>query len=209
MTPAVEPSHEDYEGPRRPEAFAAKPKRPRRPLAVDVGDVICTRTPKGWPGYLIRLGAALRDRPSTVNHVIVVWKRDDAGTLWGIQGQPGGVNQVDVRLALKAPYTITNAAQPKTEVQRYVIASEAEAFLGKEYDWTGIALDAMDAIGAHNLWRSKWGKDGVPPAHVVCSSMADWLYDHVGLASPGGRFDRRVTPGDWAAWIMEEGWRHV
>jgi hypothetical protein len=176
-------------------------------MVPGIGDVLCTRTPKGWPAFLIRLGAALKDDPSTVNHVIVVHHKDAAGTLWGIEGRPGGVGWVDVRHALRQPYTLSNSEQPKDEVQRTAIATAAEALIGTPYDWTGIGLDAMRAIHAPELWASKWGKDGVAPAHVVCSSMADWLYDHVGLASPGAQYDRTVTPGDWARWIMEKGWR--
>lgn len=173
-------------------------------LVIDVGDIICTRNPKGWPAYLIRLGAAILDKPNTVNHVIVAHHVDEAGTFWGVEGRPGGVGWVDMRRALKAPYTLTNAAQPKTLEQRLAIAKVVEGMLGTPYDWAGIVGDAMDAIHAQNLWASQWGEDRLPPSHVVCSSLADWVYEHVGLASPAK--DRNVTPGDWAAFITERGW---
>jgi len=174
--------------------------------AVDVGDVLCTRNPTGWAARLIRFGAALLGAPNTVNHVIVVHHRDGGGTLWGIEGRPGGVGYVDVKKALKSPYTMTNVAQPKDEGQRFIIAKAAEGLLGTPYDWHGIVLDGMKAIRAEGLWRSKWGDEHTPPAHVVCSSFADWLYDQVGLPSPGEKFDRTVTPGDWAQFIIEKGW---
>lgn len=174
-------------------------------MNVDIGDIVCTRNPKGWPAFFIRLGAALRDRPNTINHVIIVHHRDKAGTLWGIEGRPGGVGWVDMRRALKSPYTISNADQPKGPVQRSDIARFSEALLGTPYDWGGIVKDGMEAIHADALWRSKeWGD--TPPAHVVCSSFADWVYDRTGLPSPGLRFDRSVTPGDWAQFIIERGW---
>lgn len=173
--------------------------------ALGVGDVLCTRNPKGWPARLIRLGAALLDRPNTVNHVIVVHHRDKAGTWWGVEGRPGGVGWVDLTHALKGRYTLDNRLQPKTAVQRAAIADAAKGLLGTPYDWAGIALDGMEAIGADALWASTL--DGEAPAHVVCSTLADWAYDYVGLPSPGARFDRTVTPGDWAAFITEEAWR--
>lgn len=171
-------------------------------MPVLPGDVVCTRSPKGWPAFLIRLGAALRDRPNTVNHVIIAHHFDDAGTLWGVEGRPGGVGWVDMHGALAGPYTIDNRHQPKTDAQRAAVCAAAEGLLGTPYDWVGIAQDAMDAIGAQDLWAQKW--NGEVPAHVVCSSLADWAYEHVGLASPTP--DRTCTPGDWAAFITTKGW---
>lgn len=176
-------------------------------MKVDIGDVICTRNPKGLPAFFIRLGAAFLDRPNTVNHVIVVHHYDKVGTLWGIEGRPGGVGYVDVRQALKSPYTISNALQPKNSGQRFVIAKAAEGLIGTPYDWRGIVEDGMRAIGAQELWKDKWGDEKTPPAQVVCSSFADWVYDYCKLPSPGRRFDRNVTPGDWAKFIIEEQWR--
>lgn len=173
-------------------------------MTINKGDVLCTRNPKGWPAYFIRLGAAIRDRPSIVNHVIVAHHVDKAGVWWGVEGRPGGVGWVDLRRAMKSPYTITNAAQPKTVEQREEIAYVAKGLLGTPYDWQGIVADGMEAISAQELWNS-W--TDTPPAHVVCSSLADWVYDRVGLASPGQKFDRTVTPGDWAQFIIEKGWK--
>jgi hypothetical protein len=175
-------------------------------VTVQPGDVVCTKTPKGWPAFLIRLGAALRDRPNTVNHVIVVHHTDAAGTLWGIEARPGGVGWVDMRSALAAPYTVSNAAQLKTNDQRVAVCRAVEGMLGTPYDWQGIAFAAAQAVHAQLLWASlEWGSK--PPAHVVCSALADWAYEHVGLASP--QPDRTCTPGDWAAWITERAWRRL
>lgn len=183
-------------------------KQPLRP-----GDVVCTRTPRGWQVFLIRLGAAFRDRPNTVNHVIVVHHRDDAGTLWGIEARPGGVGWVDVAAAVRASgrYSLNNVEQPKSDMQRQSICDAVAGMIGTPYDWTGIALAGMDAIGAQKLWRERTCleqlKLDVPPAHVICSSLADWAYDRVQLASPGLIGGRSTTPGDWARFIMEEAWR--
>lgn len=174
---------------------------------VGIGDVICTRNPRGIPAFLIRLGAALLDRPNTVNHVIIVHHYDEAGTLWGIEGRPGGVGYIDVRKALKNPYTISNASQPKTEEQRFIIAKAAEGLIGTPYDWQGIVEAGMKAIRAQILWSSDWGDEKTPPAQVICSSFADWVYDYCEVPSPGKRFDRNVTPGDWAKFIIERGWK--
>lgn len=172
---------------------------------IGIGDVICTRNPKGWPAFLIRMGACLQDRPNITNHVIVAHHIDKAGTFWGIEGRADGVGYINLKSALAAPYTISNYQQPKTEEQRFVIAKAAEGLIGTPYDWRGIAQDAMEAIGAQAWWDTKI--DGKVPAQLVCSSLADWLYDYCGLPSPGGKFDRNVTPGDWAKFIIEEEWR--
>lgn len=166
------------------------------------GDILCTRNATGFAARMIRLGAALRDRPNTVNHVVIAHHVDAAGTLWGIEGRPGGVGWVDCRHYLKGAYTLDNREQPKTDAQRQAVCHAANGLLGTPYDWVGIAADGMDAIHAPDLWAQDWPK--CPPAHVVCSSLADWVYEHVGLASP--QPDRTCTPGDWAAFIAEKGW---
>ena len=173
---------------------------------IGPGDVLCTRSEKGLGSFLIRLGAALRNRPNLHNHVVIVHHRDAAGTWWGIEGRPGGVGWVDMAHYLKSDWTLGNIDQPKTSKQRTEIVNVAKSLLGTPYDWTGIALDAMEAISAQELWAGHWGKGDTPPAHVVCSSLADWIYDHIGLASPGAFKDRTISPGDWAEFIIREGW---
>lgn len=176
-------------------------------LDLNIGDVLCTRNPTGWMARLIRLGAAFLDRPNISNHVIVVHHKDPKGLWWGLEGKPGGVGYIALtRRVLRAPYVISNTEQPKTEEQRFMIAKAAERLIGTPYDWAGIAIDGLEALGV-NLWDTfgEWGPE--PPGHVVCSAFADWCYDVVGLPSPGREFDRTVTPGDWAKFIIERNWR--
>jgi hypothetical protein len=169
---------------------------------VRPGDVVACRSQRGFVAAMIRLGAALLDRPNTVNHVIVAHHRDAEGTLWGIEGRPGGVGWRDLGPVLRQPYTVSNAEQPKTEEQRATVCTTMEALLGTEYDWFAIAGDGLEALHVHNLWGQKWAQ-GVP-GHVVCSSGADFAYARAQLAAP--RPDRDCTPGDWAAFIMSRGW---
>lgn len=173
------------------------------------GDVVCVRT-TGFAGLLIRLGAALLDRPNMRNHVAIVHHRDAAGVLWGVEARPGGVGWVDMDNYLASPFTISNAEQPKTDEQRTAIAQAAESMLQTPYDWTAIAADAMKAIRADRLWQAKSYGEGQVPAQVVCSSLADYLYAKVGLANPGmvdGDAVRFTTPADWDLFIETEAWR--
>src|SRR4051812_43487767 len=103
-----------------------------------IGDVLVVRTSKIW-GKLIRLGAALSDSPNLTDHVAIVHHRDDAGTLWCVEGRPGGVGYADARKYLGSAYTLNNVKQPKSDGQRYQIAVVAESMLGTPYDWIGIA----------------------------------------------------------------------
>lgn len=168
-----------------------------------VGDVIATRNPKGIGPYFIRLAQALRDRPNTVNHIIVVHHRDPKGVWWGIEGRPGGVGNVALTpRKVTQPFVLSNRGQEKTEEQRFLVAKAVEELLGAPYDWGGIALDGLHAIGV-NLWNVQWGSE--PPGQVVCSALADWAYERVGLESPAP--DRTCTPGDWAQLIYERGWQ--
>lgn len=176
------------------------------PSTLQPADILVTRTKKGLFPRAIRLAAALQDKPNLGNHVVVVHHIDAAGTIWGIEGRPGGVGWVDCKKYLGSPWTVSNAAQPKTDQQRVDVCTAAEGMLATPYDWEGIVLDGMKAIGAQELWTDKeWGKQA--PAHVVCSSYAAWLYCHVGLAAPAQLQDSRTTtPGDWGQFIVTTGW---
>lgn len=176
---------------------------------VAPGDVVLVRT-KGLVGALIRFGAALLDRPNVHNHVAIVHHRDASGTLWGIEARPGGVGWIDMDGYLGDPYTMSNSEQPKTQAQRDQIISVAESLLQTPYDWTAIATDAMKAIRADRLWKAKSYGEGEVPTQVVCSSLADYVYAKVGLASPGlidGDAVRFTTPADWDLFIDTKAWR--
>lgn len=167
---------------------------------IDVGDVLVTRG-GSWPQWLVRIGAAMLDQSNLVDHVAVVSHRDDAGTWWVIEGKPGGVGYVDARNYLANRYTVNNALQPKTPEQRLQIAKVLVGMLGTPYDWRGIVGDAMVAIRAQELWKSRDWDDGKPPAQVVCSSLAAWVYRHVGLAFPTRHPVRLTIPADWDEFI--------
>lgn len=156
------------------------------------------------PAWLIRVGGWLRGQHAGSDHVLVVHHRDDAGTWWGIEGRPGGVGWVD--LATYPHVTSSNAGQPKTEAHRLEICAVMKGLLGTPYDWPAIVADAMDALRIQQLWRSAdFGEQA--PAHVVCSSAADWVYEHVGLASPGGTYGTRwTTPADWELFNRGSAW---
>lgn len=178
---------------------------------LDIGDVVLTRSrPKNFWGKLavraIRLGAAIHDQPNIWNHVAIVHHIDDTGTLWGVEGRPGGVGWVDMRNWVNDGWVLSNADQPKTEDQRAQIAAASEALIGTAYDWSGIAIDAGRAVAGlwATLWPEKWHNYRAAPGHVVCSSLADWVYGKVGLGSP--RADRACTPADWAQYILDRGW---
>jgi hypothetical protein len=177
------------------------------PGVIEPGDVVLTRS-KGWVGWIIRFGAALLDRPNIRNHVIVVHHRDDAGTLWGIEGRPGGVGWVDMTAVMRSRLTSTNAAQPKDLRARATIASAVEAAIERPYDWGAIAQAAAESLRIDRLWRSpEFREDGLVPAGVICSALADWAYERAGLASPGGAGRTRyTTPADWDLFIQSRGW---
>jgi cell wall-associated NlpC family hydrolase len=164
---------------------------------IKAGDVLCTRA-TGWAPRLIRLGAAFLDKPDTVNHVAIVHHQDAKGEWVCIEGRPGGVGWSPAAKYLDSPWTLSNAHQPKTDEQRQQIVAASEALLGRPYDWRGIALDAAKAVGINvpARWEGKWNA-----AQVVCSSLAAYVYNKVGLARPAGDL-QTITPGDWADFII-------
>lgn len=169
------------------------------------GDVLTVWDPRNpLPAWAIRIGGWLRGHRSAADHVVVAHHTDPGGVLWGIEGRPGGVGWVDV--ATYPNITSSNAGQPKTDAQRIAICEAAVGLLGTPYDWVGILADARQALRIDHLWRSRDFGD-TAPAHVVCSSVADWLTERVGLASPGGTADTRwTTPPDWESFNRSSGW---
>lgn len=174
---------------------------------VNVGDIVCTREGKWWISGAIRLGARLLGLPAFVNHVIIVHHFDNVANRWiGIEGRPGGVGWVDLTDRLVNPLTNANTEQPKREEHRYLIAKAAESLLGAPYDWNAIAEDARIAARLWLRTAEEWPEEAVP-GHVVCSSFADWAYEKVGLANPGGSsMTRFTTPGHWDRFIIGREW---
>jgi hypothetical protein len=171
---------------------------------VEPGDVLAVRTPGGWgtPQWWIRVGAAIANKPDLSNHIAVVHHWDTKGTLWVIEGRPGGVGWRSADDYLASRYMLNNAAQPKNQNQRQLVCAAVEKLIGTGYDWEAIAADAADDL--HFGWAPKW--HGQVPGHVVCSSLACAGYDDAKLARPKG--DPRVDqPADWDTWILTQGWK--
>jgi hypothetical protein len=176
---------------------------------VEIGDVVTVDTGNHLFARLIRFGELIKGTPTHIDHVVIVHHNDAAGTWWGIEARPGGVGYVDMNLYLDSPfarYGNSNAAQPRTDAQRTAIAAVAGSMLGVEYDWKGgIAADALDAFHADKVADELdkfWGwKDPsnprIRPAHVVCSSLAAWIYGELGLGRPAVTDEERCTPADW------------
>ena len=169
------------------------------------GDVLVCDGTAGL-SKVIEVGAVLVGEPAA-SHVAIYHHSDANGTPWAIEGRPGGVGWRDATDYARDPRTITNADEPKTQAQRETISVYAEKMLGTSYDWVhGIAEDALLALDLPALWKPE--KDtGVVPCQVVCSSLAAWVYDRADLDAPHPEDWRHVTPGAWALFIAQQGWR--
>jgi hypothetical protein len=172
--------------------------------AVLPGDVILVRT-GSLSSAMIRLGAALRDAPNLANHVAVIDHTDLHGTVWCIEGRPGGVGWRDASAYLASPWRLDNAAQPKTPPQRAAICAAMHAMLGTPYDWTAIVADGADDLRIRLPWEPVW--HGTVPGHVVCSSAAWFAYGKAGLAAPPG--GRECQPSDWDQFILTRAWEEA
>jgi cell wall-associated NlpC family hydrolase len=173
------------------------------------GDVWAVDTGSSLSARLIRVGAVLAGQPGIVNHVVGVHHQDRRGRWWGVEGRPGGVGWADLGRYRRGPLARlgnSNAAQPKTAVQRQAVCAAAAALVGVPYDWAGgIGADALDALGLGDLagvldgmWG--WRRGGTAPGHVVCSSLYAWVYAKAGLSGPRGE---RCTPASW--WTFNNG----
>ena len=180
---------------------------------VQPGDLLLTAG-KGFAAEVIRLGAAVRDRPNLVNHAIVV-HHETGGVLWGIEGRPGGAGWVDCRRAMADRRTVHNASQPGRDavLRESLCRTVEQAMLGRAYDWTAIARSAVESLRLDRLWseRGLWVEFSEDPRDipgaVICSALADWAYERAGWANPGDAARTRYTrPEDWLALWIEKGW---
>lgn len=177
---------------------------------LNPGDVVAVDTGNAAQDDLIRLGALLDGTPAPANHVVIVHHADKAGTLWGIEGRPGGVGYVDMAKytgSVLAKYANSNTALPRGLFQSDAVCTTAFRLLGTPYDWQGgIAADALVALHLGDLAAKLdtwWGwHDGtnLRPGHVVCSSLAQWVYAHLGLPCPKVADAELCTPADWWAY---------
>lgn len=182
-------------------------------IAVEpqVGDVLAVYTGNQLPDELIRAGAVFEGQSGLNNHIVVVHHATE-GVWWGLEGKPGGVGWADLTRYLNDPHTTHNCAQPKDTPSRDLVAKRGELMLGTPYDWAAITDDTLTALHlpalfthhGHDAWPT--GPDDPVPAHVVCSSLAAYLYAVAGLAHPGVHPDRLCTPADWTEFNLAEGW---
>jgi hypothetical protein len=164
------------------------------------GTVLVVRSP-GFPGSLIRLGAALRGKPNLSNHVAIYVKTDARGTRWCLEGRPSGFGWEDARRYLADRNTLANTAQPMDDGQRKLICDQARAMVGTGYDWEAIAADAANDLGF--TWEPVW--HGQVAGQVVCSAGACYAYDQAKVPRPPGNA-RTDQPEDWDSWILDKGW---
>jgi hypothetical protein len=171
------------------------------------GDLVVVRTP-GFFAWIIRLGQMLQGKPDLRNHVAMLHHTVN-GVNWYLEGRPGGLGWKAFKVTddayLNSPWTVTNAAQPKTDGQREAVCAAMRRLFGAPYDWGAIDADAASALRLPDWW-AKWGSSSVMPGHVVCSSSAAWAYPQGGLAAPEVDGGRMTEPADWDEFIMERAW---
>jgi hypothetical protein len=168
------------------------------PVLVQPGDVLAVRT-SGFAAAAIRFGSALLGRPNISNHIAVVHHVDAEGTVWCIEGRPGGVGWRSAADYVSSPWTLVNSAQPKTAEQRVLISRAMTAMLGTRYDWEAIVDDGLTDL---HLWHPV---AGVVHGETVCSALAAYGYDQAKLPRPKGA-ERLVQPSDWDTWIVTRAW---
>lgn len=174
--------------------------------ALQPGHVLAVRT-GGWAADLIHLGERLHGLPDLDNHVAVMHHYDVHGVPRGLEGRPGGIGWVDLNRYLGHPGTVMNTSQDLSS-DGELIAQEAEALVGTDYDWRAIFGDAVTDLGLPDLadlWEAPW-HGGAPPEEMVCSSYAAWLYAKYKKPHPCTGRERGCQPGDWTAFIDAQGW---
>jgi hypothetical protein len=186
-------------------------------LPAAPGDVLAVhgKDTANWGQRLIRIGGVLRGHTGVANHVQIITHRDKLGRWMGIEGKPGGVGLCDCTPALNDRLTRSNHGQPRPGGKPAMDAFLADCakIFGVQYDWVGIGMDTLEAVGAGDLaakidqlWR--WpSKGNLLPGHVVCSSAAAILYSRRQWAEPTGDApDRTCTPPQWWDFSDSRAW---
>jgi hypothetical protein len=167
---------------------------------VGIGDVLAVRG-QGIAAGAIRLGAELIDESNIDAHIAVIHHVDANGTVWAIEGRPGGVGWRDAADYLNSPFTITNRRQRKTDERRQLVAVTMKSMLGTDYDDRAIFEDGLRDLHIPDPWAEKWQFESqgqlMLPGHVVCSSAAVVGYFRAGLQYPQNVDPAHVQPADW------------
>ncbi len=177
------------------------------------GDVIVVPQGNFWLRLLIGIGEGLRGHSfkySKYGHVIVVHHVDEIGRLWGVEATPTGVGW-RILDTFDGHFGLSNAEQPKTCAQRDRIVALLGKAVGSRYDYSAYIRLALEAIGITPQWTwlNEYSDTEVPPSWV-CSALADWEYEQIGLANPGGgSITRFTTPDEWAKFIDKKEWENA
>lgn len=175
-------------------------------ILLQPADLVVVRT-SGFFAGVIRFGEMLQGKPDLRNHV-AMFHHSANGVNWYLEGRPGGLGwrpfKADQDGYLLSKWTVTNAAQPKTDTQRHTACLVMRRMLGAPYDWEAIEADAANALHMPDLWPN-W--TGQMPGHVVCSSSAAEAYRESLLPAPEIGGGRLTEPADWDEFIMEQGWK--
>lgn len=169
-------------------------------LVMKPGDILVVRG-GGLASTMIRLGAALHNRPNLDGHVAIMHHYDSSGVPWGLEGKPGGVGWRDLRDYLKDPWMFNNCLQPgRRDLDRELFAQDAVGMIGTPYDWRGILGDGFDDMNV-KLWNPEWAP-GQKPGAVVCSSYAAYLYEKYKWDHPSLGDERYCQPSDWDEYVI-------
>ena len=121
------------------------------PITAQPGDVLAVRT-GGWTGRIIRFGAALRDQPNLDSHIAVIHHKDAQGTLWCVEGRPGGVGLAGhPRLPVLEPDPHQRGATENAGATRRGMRHHARHDRNR-YDWSSIVADTEHAFGLNTAW---------------------------------------------------------
>jgi hypothetical protein len=170
------------------------------------GDVVITEMGIWIVRLLIWIQALLTGnlKYAKSGHIIVVSHRDAEGRLWGIEGRPGGIGWVEMDKRA-GHWGVSNVDQPKSADQRDKIVNVMKSLIGSRYDYAAYIILALDAVGISQKWTDYTGQD--VPVQFVCSAVAGYVYEDVGLDNPGGMEITRFTvPAQWARFIDEKVW---
>jgi uncharacterized protein YycO len=145
----------------------------------------------GTSGKLISLGQALIGCPSRFSHAFLVL---DNGEI--VQGEPGGAKIYPA--SAMAHRGAVCSSIPLSDAQRTAVVTIGRSLAGTPYSWADYAAIGLQRLGLPSKVLADYVADS---AHMICSQLVEYAYEHAGYPLFPAWSAGEVTPGDLAILI--------
>lgn len=155
---------------------------------------------RGFVGFLIRLGQWFLKDDSRWTHVFIYLGEGPYGKYTIFAAQPGGARYDDLREISEVAWL--SMLRPTPE-QFDVIKRECDRLKGVSYSFLDYLSLGLLRFGIKWEWVRNRVRDS---GHMICSQLADFVYNMAGIHLFQDREHMDVSPGDLANLAVERIW---